>query len=206
MSEDASTGTPPQGQDPGTPQQAGGHDEQPKTDGFHQDSFDKGFGKAADKFRSDVEASNKRIDELTKELKAQKRAAVRSADAEKTAEELSAEVEKLRAELDEAGQRDESNKELFTGLIKDRFDALPDEIKALAPEGASPAGVLEWLRKAEKAAPQQKPAAQGGSLPDSTGLKLDPTIYDPGRGGSVTKYRQAVKEYGQEAVDRALAH
>lgn len=204
MTEPASTGTPAEpGQEPGTPQPAGGQPEQPND--FHQDSFDSGYGKASDKSRAEIDTLKASNAELQKQAKTAARAAAKAGDAAKTAEELNTELESTRTRLDEANERREADGELFGKLVAKRMEALPEDIRALAPgEGTSPAVMVEWLNKAEAAAPKTKPKPQGGELPDGGGLKLDPKIYDPARGGSVASYKKACAEYTQAAVDAAL--
>lgn len=205
MTEDTQTEAAAQSQDSGTPQQAGGTTEQPK-ENFHQGSFDTGYGKAAEKFKSELEKTQSEMAELKKQLKQQSRAAAAGADAQKTAEQLQSELEEARSWIDSAEQREQSYTELFGKVMQSRMDKLPDSIRELAPgEGTSPAAMLDWLEKAEKAMPEQRPNPQGGPLDTNSGLKLDPKIYDPGQGGSVLKYREAVAQYGQLAVDDALA-
>lgn len=204
MTEDASTGTPAAtSQEPGKSQPAGEPDKQPKE--FHQDSFDSGYGKASEKSRAEIDTLKASNAELQKQSKAAARAAAKAGDEAKTAEELNTELESTRTRLDEAEQRREADGELFGKLVQKRMEALPEDIRGLAPgEGTSPAVMVEWLNKAEAAAPKTKPKPQGSELPDGGGLKLDPKQYDPARGGSVANYRKAVAEHGEAAVNAAL--
>jgi len=93
------------------------------------------------------------------EAAAQKRAEEQG-EYQKLYEETAPKVESLTAELEGYRTRETARIERVTTANVERLEALPDTLKALAPEGLDPDTLAGWLSRAEKQATttQQRPA------------------------------------------------
>ena len=67
-------------------------------------------------------------------------------------EKVTPELESLRAEVDGFRTRETARIERVTTANVERLEALPDTLKALAPEGLDPDTLAGWLNRAEKQA------------------------------------------------------
>jgi hypothetical protein len=127
-----------------------------------EESAEQRFLRLADRYRNEAGQAAKKARELEARLRevedAQKPELQRLA-------ERAEQVPVLERERDDWKARAEAAEAALTAEVEARQKALPKEMLDLLPENATPAGQLEWIRKATAAAEKLRP----GQLPPAGG-------------------------------------
>ena len=185
----ASTPTPTQSQTAAKPEAPAGQPTGAQQPTHHQDSFDRGFGKAMEKFHAAEEAHKAELAKYQAQI----------ADLSKSAKE----AQDWRMNALESRAKAAGVTETVAKLAKEKgpseYEAIIGEFEKLKPATTAPA------------ATPAKPVTQpGGEVGGSEGININLDLIDPltnpgGAAAAFKAYEQAAKQYTRKVVDDALA-
>ena len=184
----ASTPTPTQSQTAAKPDAPAGQQTGAQQPTHHQDSFDRGFGKAMEKFHAAEEAHKAELAKLNAQL----------ADLGKSAKEANDWRFNALDQRAKAAGVTETVSKLAKEKGPSEYEAIIGEFEKLKPT------------QAPSAAPAPKPVAQpGGEVGGSDGINLNLDLLDPatnpnGMAAAAQAYKKACDQYTRPVVDAAL--